>query len=46
MKSSKWSWLALIVQAAAFAALHYYEIGFPNGPIGYGMVFGYGAQAA
>jgi len=33
--------LANVFQAAAFAALHY-EMGFPNGAIGYGMVFVYG----
>lgn len=40
----QWSplpWLAIAVQAAAFAAIHY-EMGFPNGPVGYGMVFVYG----
>lgn len=33
--------LANVLQASAFAALHY-EMGFPNGAVGYGMVFVYG----
>lgn len=41
MESSKSPWLAIMVQASAFAALHY-EMGFPNGLIGYAMVFSYG----
>lgn len=40
-ESSKSSLFVIIVQAAAFAAVHY-EVGFPNGPIGYAMVFSYG----
>jgi uncharacterized protein len=40
MESSRRPWLASIVQAASIAAAHY-EIGFPNGPAGYWMVFGY-----
>jgi membrane protease YdiL (CAAX protease family) len=36
--SSDSAWLAVVVQAAAFASLHY-EMGFPNGAIGYGMAF-------
>jgi membrane protease YdiL (CAAX protease family) len=39
--SSDSAWLAVVVQAAAFASLHY-EMGFPNGAIGYGMALGYG----
>jgi len=39
--SSDSPWLAVVVQAAAFASLHY-EMGFPNGAIGYGMALGYG----
>lgn len=41
LESSPWRWLATVVQAAAFAAIHY-EMGFPHGPVGYVMVFGYG----
>ena len=33
--------LTNVLQSAAFAALHY-EMGFPNGAVGYGMVFVYG----
>jgi uncharacterized protein len=35
--------LVLILQASAFSAAHY-AMGFPNGPIGYGMVFVWGVM--
>jgi membrane protease YdiL (CAAX protease family) len=35
------SWFTLALQASAFAAVHY-AVGFPNGAIGYMMVFVYG----
>lgn len=41
VRSSKSPWFAIVVQAAAFAALHF-EMGFPNGPMGYAMVLTYG----
>lgn len=40
-ESSSRATTTIALQAAGFAAIHY-EMGFPNGPIGYAMVFIYG----
>lgn len=40
LESSRARWPAMLAQAASFAALHY-QMGFPNGSVGYLMVFCY-----
>jgi membrane protease YdiL (CAAX protease family) len=41
LRSSRSAWFANVLQAAAFAALHF-QVGFPNGVLGYAMTLIYG----